>query len=43
MLKTFWHSARNPYEVVHDSLIFAPKIKKIGQKGFFEFKEKFDH
>ena len=37
----FWHGARNPYEIVHDSPIFG---KKSGPKiAFFEFKEKFGH
>ena len=43
----FWHGARNPYEVVHNSLIFWKNFfcpKDLGtcpKIGFFEFKEKF--
>ena len=34
----FWHSARNPYEIVHDRArvfnknLFAPKLWEMGQK-----------
>ena len=49
----FWHGARNPYEVMHDSRIFWKKYfltQKLGKwtkngpkSGFFKFIEKFGH
>ena len=45
----FWHDARNPYEVVHDSQIFQenffyPQNWENGPKtGFFEYIEKNCH
>ena len=31
----FWHGARNPFEVMHDSKIFHKRIGKMGQKQGF--------